>query len=99
MRRNATRYVNRVMAMLAREGVIAAPIVPPLPAYAGGKAKRGYHTLQRELLYGVIELGVPPTAANEVLDMVSTLNRLVSRLAKANDLLNKLGYRYESGAV
>jgi phosphate:Na+ symporter len=97
MRRNATRYINRIAELLTREGASDAPIVAPLPDHVGGKTKRGYHTLRRDLLHGVVEQQVPPAAANDVLDIISTLNRLVSRLAKANGLLNKLGGRYGNG--
>lgn len=99
MRRNATRYINRIDDLLTREGASDAPIVAPLPDHVGGKTKRGYHALRRDLLHGVVEQNVPPAAANDVLDIISTLNRLVSRIAKANALLNKLGGRYGNGAA
>lgn len=99
VRRAATRYVNQVAGLLVREGMQPVPIVPPLPDHVGGKVKRGYHALRTDILHAVVAQDVPPSAANEMLDIVSTLNRLIARISKANSLLNKLGGRYGNGTT
>ncbi len=99
VRRGATRYINDVAALLVADGAARAPVVSPLPDHTAGKVKRGYHALRTDLLHAVVAGVVPPAAANDFLDIISTLNRLMARAAKANDLLNRLGSRHGNGTV
>ncbi|WP_417450971.1 Na/Pi cotransporter family protein [Kordiimonas sp.] len=98
MRRAASRYIGEVVTILTRQGeTLPVDEVLPLPDHAAGKVKRGYHGLRTKLLQAVVTQDVPPVAANELLDTISTLNRLVARAAKANALLKKLAGKYGNG--
>lgn len=89
-RRKTSRFINSIAPLIARTGQPAAPMVSVIQTESIQKLSHSYHELRASLLADVVNHKVPPNAVNDVLEILSTLNRLVSRVNKATQLLNSL---------
>ena len=94
--RQSSRLVNRIAPTLIHVDLKSAHMVSNLLKKEAYKLKASYHTLRADLLEAVMQHDVPPAAVNELLESLSTLNRLVLRMAKARQLLNRLATDYQN---
>ena len=89
-KRLSSLHVNKIAPAIARDGLSPAPMVATLDPALAQKLEDSYHSLRSALLAAVMKHEVPPAALNSFLEMISILNRLVARIAKASQLLNDM---------